>query len=295
MLPALRFAEELLLLLVNKVSGQLAPVPERSMRCAVAGAVLMDLALEGRIDTDLQHLFVVDPSPVNDDLLDPALAMIVGGAGSDTAHWVERLAEPSRADPIRERSLERLVERGILQRDAGGTLLLANLVARARRYPMIDGEAGREVELRVMRTIFSDEIPVPRDGMLIALVHACGFFERLLSRAELAEVRNRIDLICQLDLIGRAVFEAVRQAGVPEVNIKLAAAHLSAASRARAVSAQPLADKGGAASRRQRGRLGRRHRCLHGKAIPRTWPCVSRARLFAPVHGPRRTEGQLAS
>ena len=246
MSTALRFAEELLLLLVDKASGQLAPVPERSMRCAVAGAVLMDLALEGRIDTDLRHLFVVDPSPVNDDLLDPALAMIAsGGGGGDTAHWVERLAEPSWADRTRERSLERLVERGILQRDAGGTLSLANLVARARRYPMIDGEAGREVELRVMRTLFSDEIPVPRDGMLIALVHACGFFERLLSRAELAEVRNRIDLVCQLDLIGRAVFEAIRQAGVPQVNIKLAAADLSAAARAQAVAAQPLADKGG--------------------------------------------------
>ena len=205
----------------------------------------MDLALEGRIDTDLQDLIVVDPSPVDDDLLDPALAMIAGGAGGDTAHWVERLAEPTWADRTRERSLERLVERGILRRDAGGTLSLANLVARARRYPMIDGEAGREVELRVMRTLFSDEIPAPRDGMLIALVHACGFFERLLSRAELAEVRNRIDLICQLDLIGRTVFEAVRQAGVPQVNINLAAADLSAASRARAVSAQPLADKGG--------------------------------------------------
>ena len=243
--PVLRFAEELLLLLIDKKTGQLASVPERSMRCALAGAVLMDLALEERIDTDLQHLFVVDPSPVGDDLLDSALALIDGGDLRDTAYWVERLAAPSMAERTRERALARLVERGILQRDPGGILSLALLVARARRYPAMDGEAGREVELRIMGALFNSDVPAPRDGMLISLVHACGFFEQLLSRAELADVRERIDLICRLDLIGRAVFEAVQRAGVPEVNLTLAAAGLSAAERARAVAAQPLADKGG--------------------------------------------------
>lgn len=241
----LRFAEELLLLLVDKKSGQLAPVPERSIRCALAGAVLMDLALEDRIDTDLQRLFVVDPSPVNDDLLDPALALIAGGDLRETAYWVERLAEPSIAEKTRERSLDRLVERGILRRDPGGILSLARVVARARRYPAIAGDAGREVELRIMGTLFNNEVPAPRDGMLISLVHACGFFKRLLSRAELADVGERIDLISRLDLIGRAVFEAVRRAGVPDVSLRLAAAGLSAADRARALAAQPLADKGG--------------------------------------------------
>ena len=205
----------------------------------------MDLALEGRIDTDPQCLFVVDASPVNDDLLDSALAMIASGKGRDTAYWVDRLAEPTFADRTRERSLARLVERGILLRDPGGFLSLARLVARVRRYPMVDGAAGREVELRIMGTLFNDEIPAPRDGMLISLVHACGFFERLLSRAELADVRERIDLVCQMDLIGRAVFEAIRQVGVPKRNAKLGAAGLSAADRAKAMAAQPLADRGG--------------------------------------------------
>ena len=215
------------------------------MRFALAGAVLMDLALEGRIDTDLQHLFVVDATPLDDGLLDPALALIASGDQRDAAHWLERLAEPSMADGTRERSLDRLVERGILQRDPGGILSLARLVARARRYPAMDGEAGREVELRIMGALFNSDVPAPRDGMLISLVHACGFFEQLLSRAELADVRERIDLICRLDLIGRAVFEAIRQASLPQVNLTLAAAGLSAADRARAVAAQPLADKGG--------------------------------------------------
>ena len=49
---ALRFAEELLLLILNEDYGDLAPVPEPHLNHALAGAVLMDLALENRIDTD---------------------------------------------------------------------------------------------------------------------------------------------------------------------------------------------------------------------------------------------------
>ena len=52
----LRFAEEIILLLVDKENGGLVHVSERSLGSALAGAVLMDLALENRIDTDMEQL-----------------------------------------------------------------------------------------------------------------------------------------------------------------------------------------------------------------------------------------------
>ena len=56
----LRFADELLLLLIDDKRGDLIPVPEWSLGCALAGALLMDLALEGRIDTDPDYLSLLD-------------------------------------------------------------------------------------------------------------------------------------------------------------------------------------------------------------------------------------------
>ena len=50
---ALRFAEEIVLLLLNDDDGKFAQVPAWSLNCALAGGVLMDLALENRIDSDL--------------------------------------------------------------------------------------------------------------------------------------------------------------------------------------------------------------------------------------------------
>ena len=72
----LRFAEEIILLLLNDDDGRFARVPSWSLNYALAGGVLMDLALENRIDTDLEKLVLIDSTPVGDNLLDETLADI---------------------------------------------------------------------------------------------------------------------------------------------------------------------------------------------------------------------------
>ena len=214
--PALRFAEELLVFLLDKQSGRLTPVPDRTRYYALAGTILMDLALEDRVDTDLERLVVTDSTRLNDDLLDPALAMIAADPDvHDTAHWIEHLSSPEIAGEVQENAIARLIERRILEQDASGGLSLTRLVGRARRYPMVNGGAGREVEARIMGILFADDVPDPRDAMLIAVVDACGIFDRILSAEERAEVADRIDLLRSLDLIGRTVSDAIRGLAVP--------------------------------------------------------------------------------
>ena len=79
----------------------------------------------------------------------------------------------------------------------------------SRRYPVIDGDAEREVKLRIMEVLFSNEIPDPRDIVLICLVDACGIFRELLSAREVERVSDRIEQVRKLDLIGQAVSKAV--------------------------------------------------------------------------------------
>ena len=205
----LRLAEEILILVLDEGRGELAPaLPASALNLALAGAVLMDLALEDRIDTDLQRLMVVDSTPLGDDLLDPALAEIAGdGEQRDTAYWLGRIA--GRGDGIRRGATARLIERGILRTEAHGLLALVPSVSRSRRYPTADGQQIEEVRLRVMRVLFSDDVPAPRDIPIIALAHACGVFRTLLSAEERAEVRDRIDLLTNLDLIGRTMSLAI--------------------------------------------------------------------------------------
>ena len=201
----LRFPEELMLLILDDVNGKFASVPDRLLRYALAGGVLMDLALENRIDTDLKQLILVDSHPVQDILLDPTLADIAQETDThDARFWVERIAF-HRADAIRQETLNRLVERGILQRQDDRFLWLF----RSRRYPAIDDRAEREVKLRIMEILFSDQIPGPRDVVIIGLAHACDLFGQILSARELAHVAPRIDQVRKLDLIGQAMSQAI--------------------------------------------------------------------------------------
>ncbi len=199
----LRFAEEIILLLLNDDNGSFAHVPYWSLNYALAGGVLMDLALENRIDTDLEKLVLIDGTPTGDNLLDPTLAEIAADGGRDARFWVERTA--NRAEEIREGSLERLVGHGILERRDDRFLW----VFKSRRYPAVQGEAEREVKLRIMGVLFSDEIPYPRDVVIICLADACGIFERLLSKQELDSAAERIEQVRKLDLIGQAMSQAI--------------------------------------------------------------------------------------
>ena len=60
----LTIAEEVLLLVLDDDTGKLsASLPVHALRNAVASALLMDLALSDRIDTDLHKLILRLPSP----------------------------------------------------------------------------------------------------------------------------------------------------------------------------------------------------------------------------------------
>ena len=81
----LGLAEELMLLVMDEDNGEATSIPARTLGYALAGAALLELALQGRIDTSLETLEVTDPTPLNDNLLDPVLSDIVEISKDGTA------------------------------------------------------------------------------------------------------------------------------------------------------------------------------------------------------------------
>lgn len=201
----LRFAEEIMLLLLHNSNGRFVGVSDRAVGYALAGAVLMELSQEGRLDTDLHRLVLISAKPTGDRLLDPVLEEIAAADGTshDARYWVEHVAR--RAKGIRDQALERLVQAGILERSGGRFLW----VLRARRYPLVDGQAQREVKLRILDALLGDGIPDPRDVVIICLADACGIFHELLTPAELNRAFPRFEQVRKMDLIGQAVAAAV--------------------------------------------------------------------------------------
>lgn len=211
----LSFSEEIVLLLLDETNGDFVPLPESVFAIVMSGAALMDLALHNRIDTDLEKMTVVDRTPLGDDILDDALAGL--GKKSATLGIVDALYDVAeKAEEYRAQALKRLIARGILKAENGRHLW----VFRTRRYPVIDDSEQEEVRARLRQLLMSDEIPDPRDVVLVCLIDACALAGFVLSAAELDAAAPRVAQLRKMDLIGQAVTKAASET---EAIIKFAA------------------------------------------------------------------------
>lgn len=203
----LTFAEELVLLL-HDADGAPLPIRQDALDCALAGAVLMDLAFAHRIDTDLHRLVVTDQRPTDNPALDRILAKIAARPEAlDTRAWIRELCIDE-AGAIYEEVLSSLVAGRTLAQQ--GWRLLGGLGA--LRYPLMDGEAVRALSRRVRQTLHSDGIPDPRDIAFISLLDACDLLADIFPAEEIAERRARIEQLHRMDLIGREVAGAIADA-----------------------------------------------------------------------------------
>ena len=205
---SLSLPEELLLAPLNEESGYFHQVPGWNLNCAVAGAALAELSLIGRIDTDLESLILLDGSDTGHPLLDPILQKIAEETERHNArYWIERLA-PQAASVISQ-ALTSLVRRGILDLHPGEFYTFAKHYRRGGTSPGDGYTAGELVQARLTRIIFAEDIPDPRDAIVIALVNACNVFHLMFQLDE--ELEQRISFVSKVDLIGRAIGDAVEE------------------------------------------------------------------------------------
>ncbi len=181
-------------------------LPVHSLRNAVSGALLMDLAFNDRIDTDLHQLYVIDSTPLDEPVLDPVLARIVREREDrPTGHWVRLFA--AEFETVQPRLLDRLVSRGILAMREDRLLWVLG----SRRYPTADGRPLREVKRRIMDVLLSETIPDPKDIAIICLADACALWLGMIHERELVGLEPRIAQVVKLDLIGQSVAATIRE------------------------------------------------------------------------------------
>jgi len=202
----LGFVEEIVLLQLDDRHGSFVDLPQSAADVVIAGAALMELALANRVDADLERLIVVDAAPTGDDILDGAMARLTASGDELTSAGAVALVTLD-SRKFQEKALERLVAKGVLRQTDGRWLW----VFHSRRYPVLDDREQREVKTRLRQVLLTDEIPDPRDVVLICLIDACGLLGLVLTLDEIARTGLRIEKLIRLDLIGQAVTRAVAE------------------------------------------------------------------------------------
>ena len=206
--PALSLPDELILVLLNEQNGYFHQVPGWDLNCAVVGAVLAELSLRSRLDTDMEALHLVNTTETGDPALDSILNQIACEPGQhDAQYWIERLV--LHAESVIEITLDRLVALNILERHNGEFYTLASnkILADQDGRPR-EGTAGQFIKARIGQVILTDTIPGPRDVIIISLVDTCDVFRFIFELDEEAE--ERIRNICRMDLISRSIADAVK-------------------------------------------------------------------------------------
>ena len=199
---SLNLPEELVLMLLNEETGYFHQVHGWELNCAIVGAVLAELSLLERIDTDMESLLLVNQTETGDTTLDSILRQIADEPTQHNAqYWIERLA--GQAESVIDSTLDRLVDLEILKHHDGDFWTLAPV----QYGSSLEDTPDEFIKTRISKFIYSSVIPDPRDIIIICLVNTCDVLRFIFDLDEEAE--ERIKFICKMDLIGRSIAAAV--------------------------------------------------------------------------------------
>ncbi|WP_433046430.1 GOLPH3/VPS74 family protein [Dactylosporangium sp. CS-033363] len=156
-------AEELLLLAYDNESGR-ATGSTIGLDLGMAAAVLVDLALAGRIAYVGGTLAATNAAPTGEPIADAVLARLAADSPHSPASWLQRLRHG-----LRDRVLSDLCARNIIC-DVDETM--ADGFNHLHRYPTIDPSVEADVRDRLSRALIGDDQPDERTAALATLIGA---------------------------------------------------------------------------------------------------------------------------
>jgi hypothetical protein len=186
-MTSIALAEELLLLAYDDETGK-ATGSRIGLDLGMAAAVMVDLALAGRIAYVDGYLKVIDRTPTGDEIADAVLAKADADDQPHTpAQWLQRLRHR-----LRTRVLEDLVARGVV-RDVDETQLE---YIHVHRYPTVDPAVEAEIRKRLGEALMSEGAPDERTAALCTLLTACRMEPALrLPPEEASKAHARLEAI----------------------------------------------------------------------------------------------------
>ena len=200
----LSMLEEVVLLAVDERTGHLRSSREYGTAYALAGAVFFDLALARKIDTDTEHIEILDATPAGHAVCDRVLAEMARRPGLTTVReWIEDIFQ-CRQD-LEGEALASLIGQGILRHEKSKRLWIIDV----ERFPLVNDGQQEHVKERLRRAVLNDEIPDTRDIMLLSIAGPCGLLGYVLSEQQIAARQERIRALSNLETISRKVADAI--------------------------------------------------------------------------------------
>ncbi|MEL7976400.1 GPP34 family phosphoprotein [Isoptericola sp. F-RaC21] len=204
-------AEDLLLLAYDDESGK--PTGDHAqLDYRLAGALLVQLAVEGRVDvaqTDLVRpdgsrvkagrAVVRDGSPTGHPALDRALAVV-----AEKPRTPKDLVVPL-SKGLRDALLAGLAGRGVLRRESGKVLGIFPTTS----WPTADATHEQRLRALCREVLLGSRVPDDRTAALIAVAHGSGLVRGLVAKGDRARAEARAKELAEQSWASEAVRKAV--------------------------------------------------------------------------------------
>lgn len=196
-------AEEIMLLSLDDESG--SAKQRQAAGWAVAGGILLELVLAGKVAVEGKHLELVDTTPTGDSLLDSRTALIGtwmrGRRKRRVTEWLTK--DQSKAVAA---ALECLCERGVVVEEKHKALGVFPI----RRYPEADAAVERELRDRLRVVVLEGAEPDTRTAGLIALIHSAKLHRLAFPDGHRKEIAARMEEVATGQWAAESVRSAIR-------------------------------------------------------------------------------------
>lgn len=172
--------EELFLLSIHEDKGTFIKSSIDRIKPGLVGAVLAELALMGRIQTNDNHrLHLLDDSPTEDELLNEVIAVLKDSEKERKwGYWVNQLNQKS--EKFIKEITSRLIEKGVVTQDDDHLLW----VMPSPFHPDVQSSTKYMVNRHLRGIVLAQGDCGPREMALLSLLRACGLLDLAFLRDE---------------------------------------------------------------------------------------------------------------
>ena len=133
----------------------------------IAGALLLEMAFEGKIELKDDKLILVGKPDSVDRLINQSIKGFMNEKEQKVGYWID--AFKSNGKEIKNFTLDELISKGILRREKGKILW----VIPYEKFPTEDPLPENLVRTRIENIVLHDSKPTSKDLMLLGLIDVC--------------------------------------------------------------------------------------------------------------------------
>ncbi len=199
-------AEDLLLLALHDRTGS-KESGTQALEYGLSGALIVDLALNNKIELKEEKITVIDRQSTGDELLDETLQILANSEKDKEAkHWIREIT--NKVKNLQKRLSDRLVAEGILIKKKEKFLGIFT----RHRYPSINPLYELGIREEIQSILLRNKEPDERKALLISLVNACKILPVLFpNKSERKFAEKQAESITNSDIIGKGIKEIINE------------------------------------------------------------------------------------